>query len=102
MTLLDSKFRSKNRSLVKMARQEKIRCYQLETDLYYVARRAKGHGQYLVYLNATKSGLFANCRTIRGAACPSFGACVHIAKVNESLRAELNKRERKSDGVQAA
>lgn len=102
MVLLDAQFRSKYRSLVSKARREKIRCVELESDLWYAARRARDHGRYLVYLAQTKTGLFSTCRTIKGAACPSYGGCVHQAAVYERLRAKLNKRERKSDGVQAA
>lgn len=100
MVLFDQKFRSKNRSLIRKARQEKIRCYKLEEDLYFVARREANHGRYLVYLDATKSGVFATCRTIKGAACPSWGkGCVHIAKVYEAMITEMNKRERKSQAA---
>lgn len=95
MTLFDQKFRSKHRSLVNKSRREKLRCVKLEENLYYCARRAANHGRYLISLTATKTGLFATCRTTTGAACPSFGCCIHICKVHEALKAELNKRERK-------
>jgi hypothetical protein len=96
MVLFDSNFRLKYRSLIKMARQEKIRCVRLENGLYYVARRAKGHGRYIVQVDQTKTGLFATCRTIRGANCPSFGGCVHLATVFERMVAEglrIGRRE---------
>lgn len=95
MVLFDSNFRAKNREAIKKARSEKIRVVRLEENLYYCARRAKGHGRYLVQLDVTKSGLFANCRTIRGASCPSYGCCTHIAAVYERMVAQVFKTEKK-------
>jgi len=88
------RFRSKYRNLVRKARAEKIRCVRLEVNLWYCARRAKGHGQYLVSVDSTDSGHFATCRTIRGAACPSYGRCVHIAKVFEAMVAKGHEIQR--------
>jgi hypothetical protein len=96
MVLFDSRFRTKYRSLVKKSRAEKIRCVRLDDGLYFVARKAKGHGRYIVQVDATDSGMFATCRTIRGAACPSFGVCVHLASVFEKMVAEghrIGRRE---------
>lgn len=97
MVLFDSRFRSKYRSVVRKARAEKIRCVRLEDGLYYVARKQKGHGRYIVQIDSTDSGMFATCRTIRGAACPSYGVCVHLSKVYEAMVAEghaITRRER--------
>lgn len=95
MIVFDSKFRTKYRPLIRKARTEKIRCIRLENGLYYVARREAGHGRYIVQVDATQSGMFATCRTIRGAACPSYGGCVHIAKVFEAMVSEGHKIGRK-------
>jgi hypothetical protein len=97
MVLFDSRFRSKYRDAVHKARSEKMRCVKLENGLYYVARREGNHGRYLVQVDSTKTGMFATCRTIRGAACPSFGVCAHLAKVYESMIAEgfrIGRKER--------
>lgn len=97
MVLFDSKFRRKYRPVVKKARSEKVRCVRLEDGLYYVARREQGHGRYIVQVDQTNSGMFATCRTIRGAACPSYGVCVHLAKTYEAMVAEgfrIGRRER--------
>ncbi len=94
MVLFDSRFRSKYRNVVRKARAEKIRCVRLEQGLFYVARRAANHGQYLVSVVSTNSGMFANCRAIYGAACPSYGVCVHVAVVFERMVAEGHKLER--------
>jgi hypothetical protein len=96
MTLFDSRFRRNNRSLIRKARAERIRCVRLEDGLYYVARKAKGHGRYIVQVDSTDSGMFATCRTIRGAACPAFGVCTHLAVVFERMVAEghrIGRRE---------
>lgn len=97
MVLFDSRFRRKYRDAIRKARGEKIRCVRLRDGLYYVARRdkQKPHGEYIVSVEATKTGMFATCRTIRGAACPSYGVCVHTAKVYETMIAEGHKIERR-------
>lgn len=97
MVLFDSRFRRKYRSLVRKARAEKIRVVRLEDGLYYSARREAGHGRYLVFVDSTKTGMFATCRTVRGASCPSYGCCVHTAAVFERMIAEghkITRRER--------
>jgi hypothetical protein len=69
---------------------------RLESDgLFYVARRELGHGRYIVQVDETKTGLFATCRTIRGAACPAYGVCVHLAKVYETMIASGRKIQRR-------
>lgn len=96
MVLFDSKFRRKYRKAVKQSRAERIRCVRLRNGLYYVARRASGHGEYLVSVNATNSGMFGTCRTVRGASCPAYGVCVHLATVFERMIAEghrIGRRE---------
>jgi hypothetical protein len=95
MVLFDSKFRTRYRSLVRKARAEKIRVVRLESGLYYVARRESGHGRYIVQVDETKSGIFATCRTIRGAACPSRGCCVHLVTVFEKLIKDGRKIQRR-------
>lgn len=97
MVLFNSQFRSKYRSVVKKARAEKIRCVKLLDGLYFVARKSPGHGRYIIQVDATDTGMFATCRTIRGAACPSFGVCVHLVTVYERMVADgfrIGRRER--------
>lgn len=95
MILFDSKFRKKNRDAVKKARAEKIRCLKLRNGLYYAARKSSEHGEYLVYVESTDSGMYATCRTIKGGPCPAYGTCVHLATVYERMVAEGFRIERK-------
>src|SRR6266849_6269212 len=88
MVLFNSQFRSNYRTLIQNARKERVRCVRLEDGLYYVARRGKGHGRYIVQVDSTDSGMFATCRTIRGGSCPSYGCCTHLAVVFERMVAE--------------
>lgn len=101
MTLIDHTFRSKYRSLVQNVRTEKIRVVKLRAGLFYVARQAKGHGEYIVTVRQTKTGIFATCRTIYGAACPSFGCCTHICAWHERAVAD-GRRELKKERQQVA
>lgn len=99
MVLLNSQFRTKWRALIRNARAEKIRVVKLDPGLYYVARRAKGHGRYLVSVQETSSGIFANCRQIYGASCQSYGCCTHVAAVFERM---VNDGQRALKGQRAA
>lgn len=85
MVLLTNKFRKDHADAVLKARTEKFKYRKLDPGLYYVRRVEEGHGRYLVQVDETKTGVFATCRTIRGAACPSYGCCAHIAKVYEVM-----------------
>lgn len=69
------------------ARRERIRCVRLECDLYYVARRADGHGQYLVRFFNKGADVTAVCGTINNERCKGTfqdRCCVHIAAAVES------------------
>lgn len=97
MVRIENNFRTKYRSLCKKVREEKIRTVRLEPDLFYVARRASGHGRYIVSIEQTKSGTFATCRQTNGHSCPSFGACVHIcAAVQSGIRDGRRKLKKES------
>lgn len=96
MVIFDNNFRKNYPEAVYKARTEKIRVVKLEDNLYYVARRAAGHGRYLVYLDVASTGtVTATCKTLRGVACPSYGCCAHLAKVFLRLEAEVKKIQRK-------
>lgn len=101
MVLIDAKFRNTYRSLVQNARSEKIRVVRLRRGLFYIARKAAGHGEYLVSVKETKTGIFATCRQLYGAACPSFGCCTHIAAWHERAVAD-GLREMKKERQQVA
>lgn len=88
VTLIDSQFRSKYRSLIQNVRTEKIRVVRLEPGLFFVARKAAGHGKYIVTVKETKTGIFATCRTVEGRNCPSFGCCTHVAAWHERAVAD--------------
>lgn len=101
MVRISNDFRTKYRSLLKKVREEKIRTVRLEPDLFYVARRAPNHGRYVVSIEQTKTGTFATCRRVLGGACPSFGACVHIASAVESAIRD-GRRKLKNESQEAA
>lgn len=96
MVLIDNNFRKRYASLVKRARVEKIRVVRLEPGLFFVARKAKGHNKYIVTVKETHTGIFATCRQVYGAACPSFGCCTHIAAWHERAVAD-GRRELKKE-----
>lgn len=86
MIELTGNFRTRYRSAVTKARREKIRCVRLEPDLYYVARREAGHGQYLVRFNAKGNEVWAECHTLGQVPCKGCWqerCCVHIATAVE-------------------
>lgn len=102
MVRIENNFRDKYRSLVRRVREEKIRVVRLEGDLWYVARRASGHGRYIVSIEQTKSGTFATCRQINGASCPSFGCCVHIVSAVEAGIRDGRRKLKKESRDEAA
>lgn len=101
VTLINSQFRTKYRSLVRKARTEKIRVVRLDPGIYFVARKCNEHphGKYIVTVKETKSGMFATCRQINGASCPSFGCCSHIAAWHERAVAEGHRELRREQSA---
>ena len=87
MIAITQDIRSRFPSSFRKVRRERIRCVRLEVDLYYVARRADGHGQYLVRFFNKGQDVTAVCGTINNERCKgSFNdrCCVHIAAAVES------------------
>lgn len=95
MILIDNNFRSKYRSLIKHVRTEKIRVVKLEPGVFYVARKSKGHGQYIVTVKETKTGIFATCRRLYGGPCAAFGCCTHICAAVLRMFADGRREQRK-------
>lgn len=85
MVVIDSSFRTKHASVVRKARTEKIRVVRLESDLYYVSRRAAGHGRYMVkFFNAET--VRATCTSVYDEPCRGSWkdrCCTHIAAAVE-------------------
>lgn len=81
--------KTKYRKAFRSARKDRMRVVWLENDLVYVARRAKGHGQYLVrfFVVPRVSGdpqIKMQCNTITGGPCNGtrwHEMCSHMAKV---------------------
>lgn len=84
------------------ARKDRMRVVFLEPDLAYVARRKRGHGQYLVRFFPTQRidgsiQLKMNCNTITGGPCDGLkwkDCCSHIAKVILRSEAKPNRKEK--------
>lgn len=101
MVLITPQLKRKFRSLFRAARKEKIRVVFLEPDLVYVARRAKGHGRYLVKMIAVPSitgghQIQMTCREINGKPCEGYqwkGFCSHLAVVILRTEAKPNKKQ---------
>lgn len=101
MIEIGNNFRKRYASAVKKARAERIRCVYLDPGIWYVARRAPGHGQYLVRFFDTPDPekVTAVCSTIYNQACPSSlgkKACVHIALAHERAIRDGRKKQRKA------
>ena len=83
MIVINNNFTRKYRRAVRMARTEKIRVVRLRPDLYYVARVAPGHGEYLVRFFHKSEEVTAVCATIYNEPCPSRKkpdqCCAHVA-----------------------
>ena len=98
MIEITKNFRSKYSSVIRKARTEKIRVVRLEVDLYYVARRAAGHGQYLVRFFHKGNAVTAVCANIFNQACKgTWGqgkCCTHIAAAVERGIQLGRKKER--------
>lgn len=102
MIEITSNFRSKYASVLRKARTEKIRCVRLEVDLYYVARRESGHGQYLVRFFHKGNTVSAVCATIFNEGCKGCWqgrCCTHIAAA--VLRGIAHGRKRKQESEAA-
>jgi hypothetical protein len=87
MIPITSDIRNRFPSAFRKARVERIRCVRLEPDLYYVARRAQGHGQYMVRFFNRGADVTAVCGTINNERCKGTfqdRCCVHIAAAVES------------------
>lgn len=100
MIEITNDFRSKYASVVRKSRTEKIRVVRLEVDLYYVARREKGHGRYFVKLVTDEEGkVTAECRFVNGWRCQGTmkrgSCCTHIAAAIERGIQLGRKKERK-------
>lgn len=101
MVLITPQLKRKFRSLFRAARKEKIRVVWLEDDLVYVARRAKGHGKYLVKMIAVASISGGHqvrmlCREMNGNSCEGLqwkGFCVHMAAVCVRSEAKADKKQ---------
>src|SRR5688572_103387 len=99
MIEIGNNFRKRYASAVRSARTERIRCVKLRPGLWYVARKAEGHGEYLVFIRETSSGVYATCRAVSGSACPTTKGsvcCVHIACAVEHGIDEGRKRQGKA------
>lgn len=103
MIVIDNNFRSQYRSAVRKARAERIRTVRLESNLYYVSRREKGHGRYLVkFIEEPNGTVTAECRMINGWKCSGTlkrgSCCLHIASA--VLRAlEYGRRKNESEAA---
>lgn len=83
------------------ARKDKMRVVWLEDNLIYVARRKRGHDQYLVRLFVVQGidgekKVKMNCNTITGGTCQgcSFrGCCSHMAAVIIRSEGKRGKKE---------
>lgn len=95
MVVIENNFRSKYRSLIKRVRTEKIRVVRLRAGVFYVARKAEGHGEYVVTVRETRTGIFATCRKLYGGSCPAFGCCTHIAAWHERAVKDGRREMRK-------
>lgn len=99
MILIDNTFRRKHRDAVRLARKEPFTVKHLDQGLYFVCRKAEGHGKYIVTIQVTKSGIFTTCRRVYGGSCPSFGCCAHIAAWHERAVANGRRLQRKEQQV---
>jgi hypothetical protein len=98
MIEITQNFRTKYRSSVQKARREKIRVVRLENDLYYVARRASGHGRYLVRFFHKSDSVSAVCATVYNESCKGCWqgrCCTHIAAaVERGIKHGREKRKK--------
>lgn len=99
MILVTPQIKQKYPKAFSAARKERFRVVWLRDDLIYCARKAKGHGDYLVRVFAVPSvngghQVKLQCKSINGEACDGVywgkGCCAHIAAV-------LLRTEKKSD-----
>lgn len=105
MIELTPDFRTRYRTAIRRARTERIRVIRLEDNLWYVARREKGHGRYLVRMFHQGEAVSAVCSNIYNQPCESTKkpgvACIHIAAaVEHGIRD--GRRRQKREGKQAA
>lgn len=78
-----------------------MRVVWLEPDLIYVARRKKGHGRYIVKMNAVQSidgghQVQMACKEINGRPCEGYqwkGFCSHMAAVILRSEAKPEKQQ---------
>lgn len=103
MIAITRNFRSKYPGAVRKWRNERIRVVKLESDLYYVARRAEGHGQYLVRFFHKGKSVSAVCANIFNQACKgTWGegkCCTHIAAAVER-GIQLGKKQQRRVRIQ--
>ena len=91
MIFVTPDIRSRFPNAFRKVRNERIKCLRLDVDLYFVARKASGHGRYYVRffetmgLNETR--VKVQCRSVEGEPCRGMyreKLCAHAAKAIES------------------
>lgn len=88
LILLTNDVRQVYHGAFKKARHEKITAKRLNPVLWYVARKAAGHGEYLVRFHEVGDQVFVSCKSVDGERCKGTfrqkrhfqnPMCVHIA-----------------------
>lgn len=115
MILITNNIRKLYHAAFKKARREKIRAVRLNALLWYAARFAEGHGQYLIRFHVIPEvgggeQVFVSCNSIDGERCKGTlrrkgmerePMCVHIAEVVDR-GIQYGKRKQKIETKEAA
>lgn len=91
LILITKDLRKKYHAAFRKARHEKITAKRLSPFLWYAARKAEGHGEYLVRFHQTDGGaVYVSCNSVDGERCKGTmrnkrhfqnPMCVHIATI---------------------
>ena len=111
LILVTNDIRQKYHGVFKKARQEKITAKRLSAFLWYVARKAAGHGEYLVQFHEVQDQIFVSCNDIHtGERCKGTlrqrrhfqnPMCAHIAQAIDRA-AQYGARKQKLEIKEAA
>jgi len=111
LVLVTNKVRQIYHAVFKKARHEKITCKRLNPFLWYVARKAEGHGEYLVRFHEAADGqIYVSCNsahtgerckgTIRQKRHFQNPMCVHEATaIDRSIQYGQRKQRIESERV---
>ena len=111
LILVTNDIRQKYHGVFRKARQERITAKRLSPELWYAARKAEGHGEYLVRFHVTGSdAVYMSCNSVDGERCRGTlrhrrhfqnPMCVHIATVIDRA-AQYGTRKQKIESKEAA